>query len=60
MLPQLPVLQLSAFKPAAHVHHPSVCRHFSYVQLGEHFHEQFLPNIPSLQAAGKKREIGYK
>lgn len=47
---QLPVVQLSAFKPAAHVHHPSVCRHVSLLQLGEHCREHLLPKYPSSQA----------
>lgn len=47
---QLPVVQLSAFKPAAHVHHPSVSRHVSLLQLGEHCREHLLPKYPSSQA----------
>lgn len=40
---KLPVVQLSAIKPMAHVHHPSVCRHVSGLQFGEHTWEQFVP-----------------
>lgn len=47
------MVQLSAFKPAAHVHHPSVCRHVSLLQLGEHCREHLLPKYPSSQARGK-------
>lgn len=46
----LPVVQLSPFNPASHVHNPSVCRHLSILQLGEQLCEQFVPKYPSLQA----------
>lgn len=45
-----PVVQLSAVKCAAHLHHPSVCRHESLLQFVEHFLEQFVPKYPSIQA----------
>lgn len=47
-----PVVQLSAVKSVAHLHHPSVCRHVSLLQFVEHFLEQFLPKYPSIQAIG--------
>lgn len=53
----LPVVQLSPFNPASHVHHPSVCRHLSLLQLGEQFCEQFVPKYPSLQARKKIHKV---
>lgn len=44
------MVQLSAVKPAAQTHDPSVCRHVSGLQFGEHTLEQFLPKNPSEQA----------
>lgn len=50
----LPVVQLSPAQPAVQeVHHPSVCRHVSDLQLGEQIREQFLPKYPFLQARGQ-------
>lgn len=49
-LQKLPMVQLSAVKPAAQTHDPSVCRHVSGLQFGEHTLEQFLPKNPSEQA----------
>lgn len=44
------MVQLSAVKPAAQIHDPSVCRHVSGLQFGEHTLEHFLPKYPSEQA----------
>lgn len=50
----LPVVQLLPVQPAAQeVHDPSVCRHVSGLQFGEHFREQFVPKYPPLQARGQ-------
>lgn len=43
------MVQLSPVHPGAQLHDPSVCRHISSLQLGEHFLEQFLPKYPSSQ-----------
>lgn len=47
---QLPMVQLLAVKPAAQIHHPSVGRHVSGWQFGEHTWEQFVPKYPFKQA----------
>lgn len=52
ILQRLPVVQLSAFEPAAHIHNPSVCRQARDWQLDGHFCEQFSPKYPSVQARG--------
>lgn len=44
------MVQLSAVKPAAQTQNPSVGRHVSDLQFGEHTLEQFLPKNPSEQA----------
>lgn len=44
------MVQLSPVHPGAQLHDPSVCRHVSGLQLGEHCREQFVPKYPSLQA----------
>lgn len=47
----IPVVQLSPIQPSIHVvQDPSVCRHVSGLQLGEHFRKQFVPKCPLLQA----------
>lgn len=51
------VVQLSPVHPGAHLHNPSVCRHVSGLQLGEHSREQFMPKYPSLQAKNKVQNI---
>lgn len=47
------MVQLSEVEPAAQIHNPSVCRHMSGLQFGEHTREQFVPKYPSEQARGK-------
>lgn len=48
---ELPVVQLYPVHPAAQkVHDPSVCRHVSGLQFGEHSREQSLPKYPLEQA----------
>lgn len=48
---ELPVVQLYPVHPAAHtVHDPSVCKHVSGLQFGEHSREQSLPKYPLEQA----------
>lgn len=54
--PNLPLVQLPPFNLASHIHHPSVCRHVSLLQLGEHLCEQFVPKYPSLQARRKNTQ----
>lgn len=49
----LPVVQLSPVQPAEHIHHLSVCRHLSGLQLGEHTRKEFVPKYHSLQATGQ-------
>lgn len=55
----LPVVQLSPIQPAGHIHHPSVCRHVSGLQLGEQIREQFVPKCPSLQTIGQNKQNSY-
>lgn len=50
ILRKVPVVQLWPAHPAAHVHNPSVGRHMSLTQLGEHTCEQFVPKCPSSHA----------
>lgn len=52
----LPVEQLSPVHPEAQEHHPSVCRHVSGLQFGEHSREQFLPKYPSLQTIDRNKD----
>lgn len=47
---KIPMVQLSAVKPAAQIHDPSVGRHVSDLQFGEHTWEQFVPKYPFEQA----------
>lgn len=50
----LPVVQLYPVQPAVHEEHdPSVRRHVSGLQFGEHIREQFVPKYPSSQARGQ-------
>lgn len=44
------VVQLSPVHPGAQLQDPSVGRHMSGWQLGEHSREQFVPKYPLLQA----------
>lgn len=55
----LPVVQLFPIQPAGHIHHPSVCRHVSGIQLGEQIWEQFVPKCPPLQAIGQNKQNTY-
>lgn len=48
-LSKFSVIQFLAVKPAAQIHHPSVCRHVSGLQFGEHTWEQFVPKYPFKQ-----------
>lgn len=56
LVSDLPVVQLPPIQPAEHVHHPSVCRHVSGLQLGEQNRKQFVPKCPALQATGQKKQ----
>lgn len=47
---KIPMLPLSAVKLAAQIHDPSVGRHVSCLQFGEHTWEQFVPKYPFEQA----------
>lgn len=50
MQKQLPIVQFLAVKSAAQIHDPSVGRHVSSLQFGEHTWEQFEPKYPFEQA----------
>lgn len=50
MQKQLPIVQLLSVKSAAQIHDPSVGRHVSSLQFGEHTWEQFEPKYPFEQA----------
>lgn len=44
LIVSLPEVQLKPIQPETHsVHDPSLCRHVSGLQLGEHTLEQFVP-----------------
>lgn len=43
---ELPMVQLSAGRPSAQTHHPLVFWQVSWLQLGEHLCEQFMPKYP--------------
>lgn len=51
------VVQLSPVHPGTKLQNPSVGRHMTGWQLGEHPREQFVPKYPSLQAKNKVKNI---